>query len=90
MIRDTQQDPASPATSDDELIERLRLEFPGHRIWRGRDRDGRLGGWVATLHDPAAGLEPTVICSNAAALHKALTEEARKAQQPKLSAWSET
>ncbi|OLT12715.1 hypothetical protein BJF79_21695 [Actinomadura sp. CNU-125] len=68
-------------TDEAEFLEQLRADFPGHRIWRGRDGGGRLWCWVATLHDPAAGVEPTVIRSDAAALRQALTEEAQRAQQ---------
>ncbi|GGV43518.1 hypothetical protein GCM10010182_80220 [Actinomadura cremea] len=91
MTKDTHQPQPAPANADDEqLIEWLRADFPGHRIWRGHDRDGRPGGWVATLHDPAAGVEPTVIRTDAAALRKALTEEAQKARQPGRSTGSWT
>jgi hypothetical protein len=69
---------AQPSIEDRELA-RLRQDFTGHRIWRAVRWDGRLGDWVASLHDPAAGIDPTVICSDAAALRKALRVEAERA-----------
>ncbi|MFG2087105.1 hypothetical protein [Spirillospora sp. NPDC048824] len=64
---------------DDRELARLRQDFMGHRIWRAVRWDGRLGDWVASLHDPAAGIYPTVICSDAAALRDALRAEAERA-----------
>ncbi|MFG2248917.1 hypothetical protein [Spirillospora sp. NPDC048823] len=64
---------------DDRELARLRQDFMGHRIWRAVRWDGRLGDWVASLHDPAAGIYPTVICSDAAALRDALRGEAERA-----------
>lgn len=64
---------------EDQQLDRLRNEFTGHRIWRAVRWDGRLGDWVASLHDPSAGIDPTVICSDAAALRKALRVEAERA-----------
>ncbi|MFA1546776.1 hypothetical protein [Actinomadura chokoriensis] len=60
---------------EEPALRRLREEFTGHRIWRARRWDGRLGDWVATLHDPAAGVDATVICSDSAALREALVRE---------------
>ncbi|WP_157419165.1 hypothetical protein [Actinomadura formosensis] len=62
-----------------QQLDRLRNEFTGHRIWRAVRWDGRLGDWVASLHDPAAGIDPTVIRSDAAALRDALRVEAERA-----------
>ncbi|RFU42761.1 hypothetical protein DZF91_04950 [Actinomadura logoneensis] len=64
---------------DDVALAQLRNDFPGHRIWRSARLDGRLGDWVASLHDPAAGIDPTVICSDATALRSALEEERQQA-----------
>ncbi|MFF5265049.1 hypothetical protein ACFY4C_39710 [Actinomadura viridis] len=61
--------------SDDQILARLRAEFAGHRIWRSVRRDGLLGDWVATLHDPAAGVDPTVVCDTARELREALIRE---------------
>lgn len=66
-------------SSEDRELARLRDDFTGHRIWRAVRWDGRLGDWVASLHDPSAGIDPTVICSDAAALRKALHVEAERA-----------
>lgn len=66
--------------SDDEALAQLRAEFVGHRIWRSVRWDGRLGDWVASLHDPSAGIDPTVICSDADTLREALRREAEKAK----------
>lgn len=65
---------------DDVALAQLRIDFPGHRIWRSARSDGRLGDWVASLHDPAEGIDPTVICSDSSALRSALTEEKRQAE----------
>lgn len=67
------------AQADDPVLRRLREEFSGHRIWRSRRWDGGLGDWVATLHDPAAGVDPTVIRSDSASLREALTQERERA-----------
>jgi hypothetical protein len=73
---------------DEQLLLRLRTDFSGHRIWRGVRYDGQFGDWVATLHDPAAGVDPTVICSDADTLRKALAREAERAKQRNRSGWS--
>ncbi|GAA4138130.1 hypothetical protein [Actinomadura keratinilytica] len=67
------------AAKNDRDLARLRRDFTGHRIWRSVRSDGRLGDWVASLHDPNAGVDPTVICSDAAALRDALRKEAERA-----------
>jgi hypothetical protein len=64
-------------SADDELLARLRTDYRGHRIWRSVRHDGRLGGWVATLHDPAAGLHPTLVYDDAGELREALDAERR-------------
>ncbi|GAA0597357.1 hypothetical protein [Actinomadura livida] len=64
---------------EDQEIDRLRNEFTGHRIWRAVRWDGRLGDWVASLHDPASGVDPTVICSSPEELRAALRREAERA-----------
>lgn len=46
---------------DNPALDRLRKDFPGHRIWRSRRWDGQLGEYVATLIDPKAGVDATVI-----------------------------
>ncbi|SFP73811.1 hypothetical protein SAMN04489713_1179 [Actinomadura madurae] len=70
------------AQSDDSVLRRLRAEFTGHRIWRSRRWDGGPGDWVATLHDPAAGVDPTVIRPDSSALREALVQERRRAGRP--------
>lgn len=73
---------ATPDETDthaaDEALAALRRDFSGHRIWRAVKWDGRLGDWVASLHDPSAGVDPTVIRSSAAALREALVNEAAR------------
>ncbi|MFG2248183.1 hypothetical protein [Spirillospora sp. NPDC048823] len=59
----------------DQALAQLRQDFQGHRIWRATRYDGKLGDWVATLHDPKAGIEPTVVRNSAEELRKALTIE---------------
>ncbi|GAA2091827.1 hypothetical protein GCM10009780_36030 [Actinomadura alba] len=67
------------ASPDDQDLSRLRADHPGHRIWRSVRSDGRLGDWVASLHDPMAGIDPTVIRSTPAELREALAEERDRA-----------
>ncbi|TYK43816.1 hypothetical protein [Actinomadura decatromicini] len=57
----------------------LREEFTGHRIWRALRSDGSSGEWVATLHDPAAGVDATVICRGSEELRAALVHERQRA-----------
>ncbi|MFB4308944.1 hypothetical protein [Actinomadura sp. GTD37] len=66
-------------SSADKALARLRSEFTGHRIWRSVRGDGLLGDWVASLHDPAAGVDPTVIRSEPGQLREALLTEATRA-----------
>lgn len=70
------------AHTDDPALRQLREEFTGHRIWRSRRWDGLPGDWVATLHDPAAGVDPTVIRPDSAALRDALVQERQRAGRP--------
>lgn len=67
--------------TDDPVLRRLREEFTGHRIWRSQRWDGLPGDWVATLRDPAAGVDPTVVCSDSAALRDALMQERERASR---------
>lgn len=69
----------TPVNPADQALARLREDFQGHRIWRATRYDGRLGDWVATLHDPKAGIDPTVICSTAEELRRVLTNELSRA-----------
>jgi len=75
------------AHAADEALAELRRDFTGHRIWRAVRWDGRLGDWVASLHDPHAGVEPTVIRSSAAALREALVNEAARAEVARAETW---
>lgn len=50
----------TPVNPADQALAQLRQDFQGHRIWRATRYDGKLGDWVATLHDPKAGVEPTI------------------------------
>lgn len=67
--------------ADDQALAALRADFPGHRIWRSTRVDGRLGDWVATLHEPAAGIDPTVIRATPEELRAALVQEQARAAQ---------
>ena len=67
--------------SDNQELVLLRTDFRGHRIWRSIRYDGRYGDWVATLHDPKFGVEPTVIRDNAEDLRNALYTERAKAAE---------
>lgn len=75
------------AHAADEALAKLRHDFTGHRIWRAVRWDGRLGDWVATLHDPHAGMDPTVIRSSPAALREALVNEAARAEVARVETW---
>ncbi|WP_433230915.1 hypothetical protein [Actinomadura formosensis] len=84
---------ATPSPNDtdtraaDEALAALRRDFTGHRIWRAVRSDGRLGDWVASLHDPHAGVDPTVIRSSPAALREALVNEAARAEVARAGTW---
>ncbi|MFC4052463.1 hypothetical protein ACFOY4_22490 [Actinomadura syzygii] len=67
------------AQAEDRALRRLREEFTGHRIWRAQRSDGSPGEWVATLHDPAAGVDATVICRDSEELRVALVHERQRA-----------
>jgi hypothetical protein len=69
----------TPVDPADQALAQLRGDFRGHRIWRATRHDGRLGDWVATLHDPREGVEPTVIRNSAEELREALTVERDRA-----------
>lgn len=71
-------------SSTDQALANLRRDFTGHRIWRAVRWDGRLGDWVASLHDPSAGIDPTVIRSDPAALREALVTEAARAETERM------
>ncbi|XVQ10004.1 hypothetical protein ACQP1W_47075 [Spirillospora sp. CA-255316] len=72
----------SPCTHpDDQDLARLRADFGDYRIWRAVRRDGLLGEWVATLHDPRVGIDPTVMCPTAETLRAVLVEEAERARR---------
>ncbi|MQY04752.1 hypothetical protein [Actinomadura macrotermitis] len=70
-----------PTHPDDQALARLRRDFRGHRIWRSVRSDGLLGDWCATLHDPSAGVDLTVIQDTAEALREALLVEAARGKQ---------
>lgn len=74
----------TPVNPADQTLAQLRIDFPGHRIWRSTRHDGCLGDWVATLHDPAAGVDPTVVRANADELRTALNIEYARATRPRL------
>ncbi|WP_395109990.1 hypothetical protein [Actinomadura sp. SCN-SB] len=61
---------------DHQALIELRTDFPGHRIFRAVRWDGQDGDWVATLHDPSCGVDPTVMADTASDLRRALRVEA--------------
>ena len=69
----------TPVNPADQELARLRDDFQGHRIWRATRYDGKLGDWVATLHDPKKGVDPTVVRDSPEELRKALTNELNRA-----------
>ncbi len=79
----------TPDHPADQALARLREEFQGHRIWRATRYDGKLGDWVATLHDPKAGVDPTVIRNTAEELREALTVELNRASVKRTSTSTE-
>lgn len=79
----------TPDHPADQALARLREEFQGHRIWRATRYDGKLGDWVTTLHDPKAGVDPTVIRNTAEELREALTVELNRASAKRTSTSTE-
>ncbi len=65
---------------DDAAMALLRTDFPGYRIWRAIRANGSLGEWVASLHDPRAGVDATVMCPTAEELRAALVKEGKRAK----------
>ena len=65
---------------DNPALDRLRKDFPGHHIWRSRRWDGRLGEYVATLIDPKAGVDATVMRPDPVELRDELMREAVRAR----------
>ncbi|GAA2441669.1 hypothetical protein GCM10010191_67410 [Actinomadura vinacea] len=68
------------SNTEEGVLEQLREEFEGHRIWRSVRADGRLGEWVASLHDPKAGITPTLMHPTPEALRTALVQERARAE----------
>ncbi|WP_433329093.1 hypothetical protein [Spirillospora sp. CA-294931] len=68
---------ATPNSSDP--LEALREEFPGHRVWRSM-RGDIPGEWCATLHDPNAGVDPTLMEPTANDLRERLLAEGERAK----------
>ncbi|MCP2336814.1 hypothetical protein [Actinomadura rupiterrae] len=66
--------------NDEQALDALRREYPGHNIWRARRRDGLAGDWCATLLNPNEGIDPTVIRSAADDLWDELAQERRRAR----------
>ncbi|TDD61118.1 hypothetical protein E1293_45210 [Actinomadura darangshiensis] len=64
---------------DNPALDRLRKDFPGHHIWRSRRWDGLLGEYVATLLDPKAGVDATVMRPDPVELRAELMREAVRA-----------
>jgi len=65
---------------EERELGRLRADFTGWRIWRAVKNDGRLGEWVASLHDPRMGVEPTLMFPTALLLRAALLQQAEIAR----------
>ena len=72
------------APADERHLGALRADFPGWRIWRTRDGDVPVC-WVATLRDPAVGIEATVITETAEQLREQLVDQARQAARDELT-----
>lgn len=71
---------APRANSEDNALSELRTDFSGWRFWRAVKSDGRLGEWVATRHEPGAGVSATVMRPTASLLRAALLVEREEAQ----------
>jgi hypothetical protein len=67
------------AAAEEQVLERLRADFPGYRIWRSQREDGQLGDWVATLRGPAGDADPTLIFPSPAELRAALIQAREQA-----------
>lgn len=68
---------------DDDVLRRLRTDYPGWRFFRSRTRDGRVGNdWVASRCDDRQGFDPTVIRRSACELREALEEQLRRSRGP--------
>ncbi|NVI88518.1 hypothetical protein [Actinomadura sp. BRA 177] len=65
---------------DNPALDQLKKDFPGHRIWRSRRWDGEPGEYVATLIDPKAGVDATVMRPDPAELRAELMREAFRAR----------
>lgn len=65
---------------DNPALDRLQKDFPGHHIWRSRRWDGRFGEYVATLIDPKAGVDATVMRPDPVELRAELLREAVRAR----------
>ncbi|MGH2554167.1 MAG: hypothetical protein ACRDHO_00420 [Actinomycetota bacterium] len=72
---------------DNPALDSLRKDFPGHRIWRSRRWDGQLGEYVATLIDPKAGVDATVMRADPVQLRDELTKEAARAVRTRKGFW---
>ncbi|QXJ22877.1 hypothetical protein AGRA3207_003947 [Actinomadura graeca] len=75
------------AEDEEPALRQLREEFTGHRIWRSQRPDGQPSIWVATLFDPDAGVDATVISPDPVELREALLKEGRRAGGRSGRAW---
>jgi hypothetical protein len=62
-------------TSDDDEPAAIEAEFEGWHVWRATNRFGDPGDYVATLRDPSAGVDPTVMADTAERLRASLAEQ---------------
>lgn len=67
------------AEAEAAVLERMRADFPGYRIWRSKRGDGQLGDWVATLRVPVGGADATLMFSSPAELRAALIQAREQA-----------
>lgn len=58
-------------------LQRLQVDHPGWKIWLSRDQ--RMA--CATLHDPAVGIDPTLVEDNLTLLRQALERQRQRAER---------
>jgi hypothetical protein len=63
------------ASTDEETLAQINVDFPGWHIWRPRRSDGIPSSWAATRLEKRAGVDPTAIADTAEKLRDALTEQ---------------
>lgn len=66
---------------DTDEFAKLRKDFPGWSLWRGKKRNGEPASYNATRTDKAAGIYPTVGGDTVEALRAELEDQKRRADR---------